>query len=54
MMSAGMYRFVITDYLNPLALPTGGVASGEVYVNNSLFCSSSLFNTTEQLHFCEL
>ncbi len=30
MMTAGVYRFVISDYLNPLALPTGGPGSGEV------------------------
>ena len=32
MMSAGVYRFVISDYLNPLALPMGGPGSGVVYV----------------------
>ncbi|KAK0470107.1 uncharacterized protein EV420DRAFT_1634532 [Desarmillaria tabescens] len=29
LMLAGMYRFLITDYANPAALPTGGSRSGE-------------------------
>jgi hypothetical protein len=29
---AAMYRFLITDYLNPLALSSGGPGSGDMYV----------------------
>ncbi|KAK0193499.1 hypothetical protein F5146DRAFT_1119017 [Armillaria mellea] len=29
LMSAGMYRFLVTDYANPAALPAGGSSSGE-------------------------
>ncbi|KAF9495087.1 hypothetical protein BDN71DRAFT_1447962, partial [Pleurotus eryngii] len=29
---AAMYRFLITDFLNPFALASGGAGSGEVYV----------------------
>lgn len=28
---ATLYRFLVSDYLNPAALPSGGAASGEVY-----------------------
>lgn len=31
-MMAGMYRFLVTDFLNPFALPSGGPGSAEVYV----------------------
>lgn len=29
-LTGGIYRFLVSDYLNPLALPTGGARSGEV------------------------
>lgn len=31
-MMAGMYRFLVSDFLNPLQLATGGPGSAEVYV----------------------
>ncbi|KAF8193313.1 hypothetical protein BJ912DRAFT_924503 [Pholiota molesta] len=30
-MTAAIYRFLVTDYLNPLALPTGGAGSGKIF-----------------------
>ena len=30
-MTAGIYKFLVSDYLNPALLPTGGARSGEVY-----------------------
>lgn len=30
-MTAAMYKFLVSDYLNPALLPTGGARSGEVY-----------------------
>ncbi|KAF5358220.1 hypothetical protein D9756_001814 [Leucocoprinus leucothites] len=32
MLTAGMYRFLITDFMNPFALPSGGPGSGEVFI----------------------
>ncbi|KAK0204513.1 hypothetical protein DFS33DRAFT_1320824 [Desarmillaria ectypa] len=34
LMLAGMYRFLITDYANPAALPTGGPSSGEAILQD--------------------
>ncbi|KAF4612788.1 hypothetical protein D9613_011741 [Agrocybe pediades] len=43
-MMAGMYRFLVTDFLNPLALPSGGPGSAEVfiYVESLLLCFDSM------------
>ena len=30
-MIASIYKFLVSDYLNPLLLPSGGAGSGEVY-----------------------
>ncbi|KIK10032.1 hypothetical protein K443DRAFT_136852 [Laccaria amethystina LaAM-08-1] len=43
-MTAGMYKFLVSDYLNPALLPTGGARSGEVCV----YCVPFLhFSSTE-------
>ncbi|PPQ93000.1 hypothetical protein CVT25_000201 [Psilocybe cyanescens] len=31
-MMAGIYRFLVTDFLNPFALPSGGPGSAEVFI----------------------
>lgn len=31
-MTAGIYKFLVSDYLNPALLPTGGARSGEVFI----------------------
>ncbi|KAK0480370.1 hypothetical protein IW261DRAFT_1623889 [Armillaria novae-zelandiae] len=51
-MSAGMYRFLVTDYANPAALPAGGSNSGEAlttYDEGTVAISSILL---VQLFFC--
>jgi hypothetical protein len=35
-MMAGIYRFLVSDFLNPLQLATGGAGSAEVYVFHKL------------------
>ncbi|KAF8076818.1 hypothetical protein FPV67DRAFT_434500 [Lyophyllum atratum] len=51
LMMAGMYRFLVTDYMNPAALPTGGPGSGEqfIYVQSLVLSSTALLT---QLFFC--
>ncbi|PBK75290.1 hypothetical protein ARMSODRAFT_1012750 [Armillaria solidipes] len=52
LMLAGMYRFLITDYANPAALPAGGSSSGEAlttYEEGSVAIFSILL---VQLFFC--
>lgn len=31
-MTAGIYKFLVSDYLNPALLPTGGARSGEIFI----------------------
>ncbi|KIJ42389.1 hypothetical protein M422DRAFT_254473 [Sphaerobolus stellatus SS14] len=50
-MTAGIYRFLITDFLNPFALPSGAPGSAEVFV----YAQSLLLACTAlmiQLFFC--
>ncbi|KAF9482399.1 hypothetical protein BDN70DRAFT_437072 [Pholiota conissans] len=50
-MSAAMYRFLITDYLKPQDLPTGGAGSAEVFTYaQSLLVACS--NVLVHLFFC--
>ncbi|KAK0213946.1 hypothetical protein IW262DRAFT_1466507 [Armillaria fumosa] len=51
-MSAGMYRFLVTDYANPAALPAGGSSSGEALTtyDEGIVAISSILLV--QLFFC--
>jgi len=50
-MMAGIYRFLITDFLNPAALPSGGPGSGEVFTYaQSLLLACTILMI--QLFFC--
>ena len=44
-MTAAMYKFLVSDYLNPALLPTGGARSGEVYGYYFPFLHSSSTET---------
>ncbi|KAF8170376.1 hypothetical protein BJ912DRAFT_1084707 [Pholiota molesta] len=44
-LTAGIYRFLVTDYLNPLALGTGGPGSGEIFIY-------AIISVFVQLFFC--
>lgn len=44
-MTAAIYKFLVSDYMNPALLPTGGARSGEVYVYYVPFLHSSSIET---------
>ena len=40
-MTAGIYKFLVSDFLNPKLLPSGSAGSGEVYGHLSFHPNSS-------------